>query len=122
MDHAADTMPKCAVTESIDVHPDEERPAYQVFLRDEAPVAAVPTVVTIVAHHEIFAGRDLPLTLATAPRGLTQHLVFIGAEFLITQLHAPRIGPGVFAGCLTRHHDPIDIQRFIPIDNIVARL
>src|SRR5688572_3175192 len=43
------------VNPAIDVHPDEERLAPQVLLRQEVrfPVSAVFTVVAVVAHHEI---------------------------------------------------------------------
>jgi len=36
----------------------EERAAYDVFARDEAPEAGVGGVVAVVTHHEVLAGRD----------------------------------------------------------------
>src|SRR5262245_27632459 len=37
---------------------DQERPAFHVVARQEAPVAAVLRVVAIVPHHEVLVGRD----------------------------------------------------------------
>src|ERR1700689_1697069 len=98
MDHAADTVPERTVAEGVYVHPDEEGPAPQVLLRDEAPVAAVPTVVSVIAHHEIVAGRDGPFALAAAAGRLGLHLVLVSAELLVAQLHTARIRAGVLTG------------------------
>ncbi len=41
----------------------EERAAYDVFTRDEAPEAGVGGVVTVIAHHEVLAGGDDKITV-----------------------------------------------------------
>src|SRR5688572_21068302 len=48
----------------IEVHPDQERLAAQVLLRQEAPVSAVLAIITIVAHHEIVTRRHHPFALS----------------------------------------------------------
>src|SRR5690606_30242562 len=67
----------------IDIHPDQERLAAEVLLRQEAPVSAVFTVVAIVAHHEIVARRDHPFTftrIAVRQTGALEHEVRAAGE------------------------------------------
>src|SRR5262245_9293894 len=49
---------ECAeAAELAEVEPDEERPADDVLVGDEAPDPAVARVVAVVAHHEVVARR-----------------------------------------------------------------
>src|SRR5262249_43268954 len=86
VDDRTGPVPHGPVLVEIDVQPDEEGPAHQVPLRDEAPVTAVPAVVTVVAHHEIAALRHRPFTLAAPAVRHTQDVMLVGAELLAVQL------------------------------------
>src|SRR5579859_2928583 len=123
MDHAADTMPQRTVSEGIDVHPDKESPAYQVSLRHEAPIAAVVAVVPVVAHGEILAFRHCPFALMAESARHVEDLVARAAQVLAHQRRTLRldIRSGVGTQDLFGHQYPIDIQRFIAVDNTVAR-
>ncbi|KAG0765300.1 hypothetical protein G6F22_018044 [Rhizopus arrhizus] len=76
-----DTQPTLAV------QPDQECLAAQVFLRQQAPETAVIAVVTVVAHHQVLAGRHGPLALATRIVGL-QHGVGAARQVLDQQVGA----------------------------------
>ena len=49
---AADTL---QITE---IHPDEERFAYDILVRHKSPKPAIRAVVTVITHHEIIAFRN----------------------------------------------------------------
>src|SRR6478735_7934123 len=44
--------------EITQIHPDKKRLADDVLIRDESPVPAVQTIVSIIAHHEIMSSRN----------------------------------------------------------------
>src|SRR5215831_17124269 len=73
VDSVADSL------EIAEVHPYQEGAALDVIVGHESPVAAVAALVSVVAHHEVLAGRDraaeaVVIVVAILPVGELPHL------------------------------------------------
>src|SRR5487761_308730 len=120
MYYRTDTMPELGFVKCVPVHPDEKRPAYQIMLRDKAPVAAVKTVVAIITHDEILSRWHSPFTLNILSSGDDEQIMSPIAEFLLVQNCTHHIQPSIETEGLIGNLNAIDIQGFSAVDNMVT--
>src|SRR5690606_15260610 len=93
---AADAVEIDPARAAVPVHPHQEGLPAQVAGRQEAPVAAVLAIITIVAHHEIVARRDDPLALALG-REIARSVTFQDGVRAARQVLDQQVGPGHLA-------------------------